>query len=643
MRNRLTFGTSAGRFAKISRGRPFDGSRAGARSGHGPGHGERGSSLILALIYIVAISLVVGALAGWVMDDLTNTTHFKAAANRDYAATAAAEVAIADIRYSPYGTQSTFGNCWAPTAPATVSGFGNGSTSLPVDGFTMAVWCSTFQNLSAPINTRVVTFEICQESTLAIANAAAAQTQCNSDPLLLAKVGFDDNPPGGELLSTCTATCGETAATQEWIWGGGSPTPGLPTQVVFSVEPPSSTTAGATLAGFAVSVEDANSVVESAGYTGASDNIALTASAGCTLGGTDTATASNGIATFSAVTITAGSSCTLTATDTTRTIATATSSPATTLTASTASKVVFTTAPPTSAVAGTNLASFSVSVEDQYGNVETSGNGSSDVITLTASGCGLSGTDTATASSGVATFNAVDFTKVGTCTLTATDSTEAIATATSASIAVQPGAASKVVFTTAPATPIANGGSLGATVVATVEDANGNTVTGSTATVSLTSSAGGTLGGTTSKAATNGVASFSGLTLSGLENTYTITAASTGLTSATASVTINAAGAAFKVVYTTPPTTPIASSGASIGTVVVTIEDASGNTVTSSGATVALASSAGGTLGGTTSKAATNGVATFTGVTLSGTVGNTYTITASSGSLATATASVKIN
>ncbi len=120
--------------------------------------------MILALVYIVAISLVVGALASWVMDDLNNTVHFQSASDRTYAATAAADVAIANIRYNPYQSQTppnTTGNCWTPAAP-------NNTTGSPeIDGYTMAVWCDTYQTPTTLLtrSTRTVSFFVCQEST----------------------------------------------------------------------------------------------------------------------------------------------------------------------------------------------------------------------------------------------------------------------------------------------------------------------------------------------------------------------------------------------------------------------------------------------------------------------------------------------
>jgi hypothetical protein len=484
--------------------------------------------MILALVYIVAISLVVGALASWVMNDLNNTVHFQSASARDYAATAAADIAIANIRYAPYQSQtppSTMGNCWAPAAPNNTTGEG-GTPQTPIDGYTMAVWCNTYQNSTTLLtrSTRTVSFYVCKESTLDLPNPTVSAAACYNSPLLFVKVVYDDYPQGevtGYLTSVCTDTCGEQATVEDWIWGGSagsgsSGTPGAASKVAFTTEPPATATIGSTLASFAVSVEDANGNVETTGYTGSSDTIALTASIGCTLGGTDSATAANGVATFSGVTITAGTNCTLTATDSTRTLATATSSPATTVTSPTPSEVVFTVEPPATTTAGAALASFAVSVENASGNVITTGTGATDSIALTSS-CTLGGTDTVTAASGVATFNTATITKGTSCTLTATDSSRTLTTATSSpATTVTPAAPYQLVFTPAPPTT-SNSGSALTSFAVSVEDTYGNVETtgntGATDSIALGASTGCTLGGTISITATSGVATFSNTTI----------------------------------------------------------------------------------------------------------------------------------
>ena len=73
----------------------------------------------------------------------------------------------------------------------------------------------------------------------------------------------------------------------------------------------------------------------------------------------------------------------------------------------------------------------------------------------------------------------------------------------------------------------------------TIQDASSNTVSSSSAVVTATVSAGGTLVGATTATATRGVATFTNLGLDGtVGTTYTITYTSPGLTPATASVTL---------------------------------------------------------------------------------------------------------
>jgi hypothetical protein len=97
---------------------------------------------------------------------------------------------------------------------------------------------------------------------------------------------------------------------------------GAPTQIGFTVAPPTTETAASTiLATFKAGVEDVNGNVTTTG-TGSTDTIVVTSN--CTLGGTATAVAAAGVATFSALSINATGTCVLTATDSTRTLLAAT-------------------------------------------------------------------------------------------------------------------------------------------------------------------------------------------------------------------------------------------------------------------------------------------------------------------------------
>lgn len=91
------------------------------------------------------------------------------------------------------------------------------------------------------------------------------------------------------------------------------------------------------------------------------------------------------------------------------------------------------------------------------------------------------------------------------------------------------GAATKLAFTSQPANVNINV-TMSAVVVA-IQDANGNTVTSSSATVALAlTTGGGTLAGTLSKSATNGVVTFADLSIDTAGLGDRLTATSTGLT-----------------------------------------------------------------------------------------------------------------
>src|SRR5205823_14685232 len=107
--------------------------------------------------------------------------------------------------------------------------------------------------------------------------------------------------------------------------------------------------------------------------------------------------------------------------------------------------------------------------------------------------------------------------------------------ATSSVWPVRTGPAAKVVFTVQPSNAAAGAMNTPAVQV-TVQDAQGNTVTTATTSITLaigTNPASGTLSGATTVAALHGVATFSALSLNAAGTGYTLTASATGLTGAT--------------------------------------------------------------------------------------------------------------
>ncbi len=182
-------------------------------------------------------------------------------------------------------------------------------------------------------------------------------------------------------------------------------------------------------------------------------------------------------------------------------------------------------------------------------------------------------------------------------------------------------------------------------VQAEIQDQYGNGVTGATDDVTVdigTNPAGGTLSGTTTVAAVNGVATFPGLSIDNVGVGYTLTAAAQGLTGATSNsfnITQGTPSASLSTVSASP-TTITASTGTSTSTITVTANDANGNPI--SGATVVLAATgSGNALTQPAGLTDANGMATGT---LSSTVAEDKTVSATIDGVAiTQTATVTVS
>src|SRR5205809_179514 len=225
-------------------------------------------------------------------------------------------------------------------------------------------------------------------------------------------------------------------------------------------------------------------------------------------------------------------------------------------------------------------------------------------------------------------------------TLTATATGLTGATSNAFNIGV--GAAAKLVFTVQPSSAAAGAANSPAMQVA-VQDAQGNPVTTATTSITLaigTNPASGTLAGTTTVAAVNGVATFANVSINNPGTGYTLTASATGLTSATSSAFNIGVGAGAKLVFTVQPSNTAA--GAAITPAVqVTVQDAQGNTVTTATTSITVAigtNPTSGTLAGPTTAPSLSGVATFANVSINN-PGTGYTLTASATSLTGATSS----
>jgi hypothetical protein len=160
---------------------------------------ERGAVLILALVYIIVVSLVVAALTTWASGDLNNTNNFTAGRNTDYALSSAVEVAINNIRYTPLADTDN-----AVSQPRACWGTGTTSSlTLPGSTYSISTWCSTLTDADSATS-RTVTISACQ-STM-------SNSQCAATPLLQAIVVFDD------YSSTGASSTGYGATLQSWDW-----------------------------------------------------------------------------------------------------------------------------------------------------------------------------------------------------------------------------------------------------------------------------------------------------------------------------------------------------------------------------------------------------------------------------------------
>ena len=498
----------------------------------------------------------------------------------------------------------TGGTAWAQQPVVTIEDAGGNTVTSDTNTITLAITTGTptsggpgaLSGCSATTTAGVATFSGCEINTIGTGYTLTASD--SSDSLTANSGSFD-------------------------ITGAAS-------KLVYTTAPPTSVVARTTTFPVVVAEEDSNGNILTWDST---TTVSLSASGGgfrCT---TSPATFTNGVATFSG--------CYFTTADATYTV-TASHSPLTPATATTtvtgpASKLVFTTQPRGGTTGTAWTAQPVVTIEDSGSKVVAS---DTNTITLaittgtpTSGGPGVLSGCSATTTAGVATFSGCEINTAGTgYTLTASDSSDSL-TANSGSFDIT-GAASKLVYTTAPPTSVVAGTTFPVTVAE--EDSNGNTLTwDSTTTVSLSASGGGFSCTTAPTTFTNGVATFSGCSFTIPDATYTVTASHSPLTPATATTTVT--GPASQLVFTTQPVAG-ASGSAFTTQPVVTVEDSGGNTVASSSATVTLTAS-GGTLASCAGLTASSGVVTVRNCTFAGKVGTNYTLTAASGSLAPATSS----
>ncbi|HUO07808.1 MAG TPA: choice-of-anchor tandem repeat GloVer-containing protein [Phycisphaerae bacterium] len=285
-----------------------------------------------------------------------------------------------------------------------------------------------------------------------------------------------------------------------------------------------------------------------------------------------------------------------------------------------ATHLAFTTQP-TSTTAGQNLNTLTVAIQDADGYTLAS-----DDSTITLSVVNTNGVITsltAQSHNGIATFSNLSLQAAGAYTLAANNGL--LPAATSNPFSITPAAASQLILTSTPTSTTA--GPLH-TLTVTLEDPYGNIVTTDQSNITLSLNGNGTLLGTVTVPAINGVATFNTLAIH-TPGSFSITASDGALpTATTTSFTITPAAASELVFLSQPTGGPVGP----IGTLQIAVEDPFGNIVTSDASTITLS---GAPLTGTLTVPTVNGIATFNN--LSTYTPGTYTLTATDGSLAPAT------
>ena len=407
---------------------------------------------------------------------------------------------------------------------------------------------------------------------------------------------------------------GLTATTQSF-----DVEPSTPSLLVVTSGPSQTIRAGLGF-GLAIAVEDAYGNLET-GYNG---KLSLTIDggpAGTRLNGALSVLASGGVVDFSGLSITeAGAGYTLQVTGNGLTVATTT---AFAVTPASASQLVV-GAPPSSITAGQGFG-VAVSVEDAYGNLENGFDGGINLaLGSNPAGGSLGGDLTLQATGGVADFSGLILTTAGSgFSIEATSN--GLSAATTPSFAVTPAAPSQLVINGEPSTSVTAGNGIGLSVK--VEDAFGNLETGYSGGVSVGlpgGPVGAVLKGTLTSVASNGVASFSGLTITEAGSGFVLDATSGGLTATTTAFAVAPALPSQLVVSSEPPTNVEAGTGFGLS---VRIEDVYGNLESDESGKVTVDISGGPnrpSLGGTLTIPASGGIADFSGLTLTKADGRIY-------------------
>jgi hypothetical protein len=552
------------------------------------------------------------------------------------------------------GTLSGTATATATSGVATFSGLSinvTGSYTLAADSSGVA------EGVTAPFNVTATQLQVTEQPPTAVTAGAGFSLQItaedpsgNVDPNFSGpvSVALSNNPNGATLggpfiVSAVNGVADFSGLTLNLVGSGytlqatsegltpittaafDTTPPRVASQLVVSAQPPATLTAGQTFS-VTVQAEDGLGTVDTT-FQGA---VTLAADNGGAIAGNVTVNAVNGVAVFPGLSLTTAGIFTLDASADGVSDGVSNS-----VTVNPAAATQLSVVGPSGNILAATPFGIEVDAVDPFGNVDPSFSGIVTVaLAANASGTLLGGTVATTAENGVALFTGLTI-NVGGSGYVITAASTGLSGASSAPFdATQ----DQFVVTTPPPATVTAATPFSFAVSAMDGFGNVDTSFNGKLTVSLSDQFGttDTLGGKLTVAATNGVATFSGLTLyqAGME---ALTVTATGIATGTTDGFSVAAAAATHLVVTTEP--PDAVTAGAPFEVDISALDPFGNADTNFSGTISLAilnNPSSGALGGTASMSATNGVAAFTGLSINN-AGNGYTLQATSTSLLSAT------
>ena len=159
-------------------------------AGENPRGNEDGAVLILALVFLVSVSLIIVGLLTWVGTSLSATTTFGQSRTLEAATTSAMDLAIQNSRF-------TFASQMTNASPPSACWYASGVPQQPqvLQGYSIDVWCSMdWQSSSAA--TRTITYSACPTAGTGSPTQTTDPATCASQPLLQAVMTYDDYAPG---------------------------------------------------------------------------------------------------------------------------------------------------------------------------------------------------------------------------------------------------------------------------------------------------------------------------------------------------------------------------------------------------------------------------------------------------------------